>query len=105
MGGTPTSKLCKTEIKRCSRPLCSSQRPTSDPPTRPHQPAPATTNRDRRRCEIRKAPDEVNQTIPPPARTGGTTGPLPQDPTACLRPTHTDHLRSTPALREGPRLY
>jgi hypothetical protein len=29
--------LCKTEIKRCSRPLCSSQRPTRAPSTRPHQ--------------------------------------------------------------------
>ena len=98
MGGTPTNKLCKTEIKRCSRPLCSSQRPTSDPPPRPRQ-TPATT----RRCEIRKAPDEMNQTIPPPAQTGETTGPLPQDPTACLRPPDgTATLFHTTSRRRRP---
>src|SRR4051812_18820599 len=70
-----------TEFKRCSRPLCSSQPTTGHHPTRPAD---------------------------PPPRGGGTASgrprtresrPLPQDPTACLRPTHPPAPVPAPARR------
>jgi hypothetical protein len=75
--------------RRCSRPLCSSQRPTGHRPHRPAEPHPPATTGDATTgwYEDPNGPDRDNR--PPRTRTLGVhpaEGPLPQDPTACLRP-------------------
>lgn len=83
---------------RCSRPLCSSQRTNDHPPT------PTTNTPTPKRHELvwRASRPRTQERKPnPPKR----TGPLPQDPTACLRrtttttrvPTHTPLKGPTPA--------
>lgn len=78
-GGTPTSNSAQSrEIKMLASTVQFSTTNQS-PSMRPHRPVRT------RRCEIRRAPDEVNA----PTATGtrpAQRGPLPQDPTACLRP-------------------
>jgi hypothetical protein len=76
--------------RRCSRPLCSSQRTTGHPPA-PPPPTPPRARQPAAHRQVsgtrtRTAPTRDNQ--PPTARTHvhPARGPLPQDPTACLRP-------------------
>jgi len=73
-------------VRRCSRPLCSSQRTTSH---RPHAPAGPATPRGDGGTRNRTA---LNRDRRHPRR----DGPLPQDPTACLPPRTSKRLRSTP---------
>src|SRR3954453_11768978 len=71
------------EFKRCSRPLCSSQRTTSHRPTTPRRPPPPSRG-GAGATRTGTALNRDNRPTPrPPGRTGG---PLPQDPTACLPP-------------------
>ena len=79
-------------VRRCSRPLCSSQRTTRH---HPHAPArPTTPRRGRRRYEKQDGPEPRQHPHPH----GG--GPFPQDPTACLRTGR--HARdSVPRTPEG----
>ena len=74
--GGPTQTL-NYRVRRCSRPLCSSQRTTSHPPHDPRRTRP--TRRRSRWYEDRKALTESHVTRVHPGR------PLSQDPTACLR--------------------
>src|SRR4051794_39179878 len=67
-----------TELRRCSRPLCSSQRTTS------HRP-----------LLHRRTPREAGGTTDGPVLNRDNGCPLPQDPTACLRPPAPLRLRST----------
>jgi len=79
--GGPTRTLL-IRVKRCSRPLCSSQRTTRHPP---HDPArPTHTHRRHSGTRNRKALTRSNGC------------PLPQDPTACLQPATRSPPRSLP---------
>ena len=74
-------------VRRCSRPLCSSQRTTSRSPAAPPAPRPPTGGAAVREQE---SPDRVHGC------------PLPQDPTACLR-TGSRHPDSGPRTPRGMR--
>jgi hypothetical protein len=74
-------KLCY-RVRRCSRPLCSSQRTTGHPPTAPAEPRSPTGER-----AVREQAGPDTRKPPPPGQP--RAGPLPQDPTACLRPAPT----------------
>src|SRR4051794_24199293 len=73
-------------VRRCSRPLCSSQRTTRHRPPDPTRPATPTRAP---RYEEQTGPEQ-DRSHPPP---GG--GPLSQDPTACLRTSPPPTPRST----------
>ena len=76
----PTQTL-HYRVRRCSRPLCSSQRPTSHPPHTPARPGtPTGTHGGTRTRE---------------ALTRSNGRPFPQDPTACLRTTTPPRPGST----------
>ncbi len=64
-------------VRRCSRPLCSSQRTTRHPPHDPARPRPPTGNQ-----TVRDAGEPCTEC---------NGHPLPQDPTACLRPVIPHH--------------
>jgi hypothetical protein len=89
-------------IKRCSRPLCSSQRPTGHPPDPPPpNPTPVRTRTQQMhpidgRYEDPDGPDTRHRPHP---RLAPATGPLPQDPTACLRPAVPTHRVPRPPPR------
>ena len=91
----PTRTLIHTRVRRCSRPLCSSQRTTRHPPHTPAGPASPTGNtavREQGSPDRGAAPGFPRGTPGPPG-----TSPLSQDPTACLPPVHPRSPRSTPA--------
>jgi hypothetical protein len=67
---------------------------TTNPRHPPHDPTePRPTSGDVRSGR----PGTETTTPPPPAAAGTRTGPLPQDPTACLRPRTSSRPRSPPA--------
>src|SRR4051794_38576407 len=83
-GGGPQTWNSSNRVRRCSRPLCSSQRPTHEPPPWPRQ---THTPTSMRRYDTGTAPDRESH---PPRPLTDRTGPLlPQDPTACLQPATT----------------
>ena len=81
------------ESKRCSRPLCSSQRTTRHRSTDPTRPAHPLGEHSGMRCR----PALTRDNSPSPAG----DGPLSQDPTACLRTSHPHPPRSTRPHPEG----
>ena len=93
----PTRTLL-IRVRRCSRPLCSSQRPTSHRPPDPTSPTPTPAGR---RGGMRCRPALNRDPDTPPTPTGANDGPFPQDPTACLRPVTGHHRVPHP---EGPYL-
>jgi hypothetical protein len=82
-------------VRRCSRPLCSSQRTTRHPPHDPTRPG--HPHRDTSGMRNRKALPETN------GKPGQPGSPLPQDPTACLRTEPTPPPRSTRHPEGGRR--
>ena len=77
-------------VRRCSRPLCSSQRTTGHRPS-----APAEPTRPAGRPVVRETGRPRQEITDPPGIP--RTSPLPQDPTACLRPDPTPHRFPHPA--------
>jgi hypothetical protein len=91
-------ELFKQKVRRCSRPLCSSQPPTGGHPTRPARPRPPQETNGTRpgQPRTRQQPPPEEHT---PKGTPRRQGPFPQDPTARLRPTHHHRPHSTPGHR------
>ena len=97
---TRCHRLCDPTFRsnlRCSRPLCSSQNTGGISRARPK---PNTTRSEDRHTRHHNGADahgpEV-RTTPPPTK-GDSTGPVPQDPTACKRPTSTRAPVPTPRV-------
>ncbi len=102
---TPGRKRCggptrtpKIRVRRCSRPLCSSQRTTRHRPPDPTRPV----DPHRRHGGMRCRPALQRQQPRPRGITRSQDGPLPQDPTACLPPPpRTDPAPHPPPTKRG----
>lgn len=95
--GRRAARACNQ--RRCSRPLCSSQRPTGHHPTRPADPTRATRDDDRMSgTRTRTAPDRDNRPhTGPDARAPDPRGSAPSGPNSVPTPDPAPPPRSPPA--------